>query len=251
MKSAPGVHEGKGRLLELEKQEREHTGIRPSKWGSTTFSVFHRGDQEPICPRVPLHYVRKQTTANGERSSRPELKEFETRVLGAQGTRLRMESVLLEDPAVEILKQTGACRLFLRPSPNLTRWRALAEVAERGATPSPWWTIPDVFSNPGRPASGARRSPSFRNACFQRCGIKRRDPAILILTGPNIVRQVDLSPADGAHSRSWPQMGSYVPRRAPASASSISSLRGFGASDRLTEGEFHVHGRDGRNRAHS
>jgi len=63
-----------------------------------------------------------------------------------------------------------------------------------------------------------------------------RDPAILILNGANMsgkstyLRQTALI-------ATWPNGFPMCRRRAPASASSISSFTRIGASDRLTEGE--------------
>jgi len=103
--------------------------------------------------------VRKQTTANGERYITPELKEFETRVLGAQERALRMESVLLETLRVEILKQTARLQAISQAVAELDAVAGLAEVAERRRYPSPWWTIPT--SSPSRKAGIRCSKKSF------------------------------------------------------------------------------------------
>ena len=46
---------------------------------------------------VPAHYERKQTLVNAERFITPELKEFETKVLGAEETICQLEYRLFEE----------------------------------------------------------------------------------------------------------------------------------------------------------
>jgi len=80
---------------------------------------------------VPLHYVRKQTTANGERYITPELKITKTRRTGAQERALRLESVLLQALREEILKKTAVLQSIAQNIAELDIFVSLAEVAER------------------------------------------------------------------------------------------------------------------------
>ncbi len=75
---------GKSWIAELEAGERERTGIKSLKIGYNAVFGYYIEVTRPNLPNVPEGYIRKQTTANGERFITPELKEMEARVLGAE-----------------------------------------------------------------------------------------------------------------------------------------------------------------------
>src|SRR4029077_7501280 len=125
------IHEGKNRLLNLEKQEREQTGIPSLKVGfNNVFGYFIEVTKTHLS-KVPMHYIRKQTTAGGERYITPELKEYETRILGAEERALRLESVLVQALREEILKKAKELQRIAQAVAELDVFASLAEVAER------------------------------------------------------------------------------------------------------------------------
>jgi DNA mismatch repair protein MutS len=75
---------GKGWIAQLEADERERTGIKSLKVGYNAVFGYYIEVSRPNLPQVPAEYVRKQTTANGERFITPDLKEMEAKVLGAE-----------------------------------------------------------------------------------------------------------------------------------------------------------------------
>jgi DNA mismatch repair protein MutS len=75
---------GKSWIAELETTERERTGIRSLKVGYNAVFGYYIEVSRPNLPLVPESYIRKQTTAQGERFITPDLKEMEARVLGAE-----------------------------------------------------------------------------------------------------------------------------------------------------------------------
>ena len=80
--------------------------------------------------KVPAHYARKQTIANGERFVTPELAELEKKVLAAEERRARGAELF------EPRRGRGGRRAPLRWCPRRggRRAAALAEVAHRAAT---------------------------------------------------------------------------------------------------------------------
>ena len=69
----------------MEARERERTGIPKLKTGyNRVFGYYIEVSNSPTPTRCREDYIRKQTLADGERYITQELKELETRVLGAQ-----------------------------------------------------------------------------------------------------------------------------------------------------------------------
>jgi DNA mismatch repair protein MutS len=88
---------GKQLILDLETQERAVTGIAKLKVGFNKVFGYFIEVSRLNSDKVPETYIRKQTLVNAERFITPELKEFETKVLGAQERRLELEYQLFID----------------------------------------------------------------------------------------------------------------------------------------------------------
>jgi DNA mismatch repair protein MutS len=75
---------GKSWIAELETKERERSGIKSLKVGFNSVFGYYIEVTRANLALVPKEYIRKQTTATGERYITPDLKEMETRILGAE-----------------------------------------------------------------------------------------------------------------------------------------------------------------------
>jgi DNA mismatch repair protein MutS len=75
---------GKSWIATLETTERERSGIKSLKVGYNAVFGYYIEVSRPNLPLVPEGYIRKQTTATGERFITPDLKEMEAKVLGAE-----------------------------------------------------------------------------------------------------------------------------------------------------------------------
>ncbi|GMX60950.1 DNA mismatch repair protein MutS [Paenibacillus elgii] len=83
---------GKQWLAELEKQERERTGIKSLKIGfNKVFGYFIEVTKSNLSQLEEGRYERKQTLANAERFVTPELKEKEALILEAQESMVDLE----------------------------------------------------------------------------------------------------------------------------------------------------------------
>lgn len=76
--------EGKDWIANLQKTERERTGISSLKVGFNKVFGYYIEITKANLDRVPDNYTRKQTLSNSERFITPELKEKEALVLGAE-----------------------------------------------------------------------------------------------------------------------------------------------------------------------
>jgi DNA mismatch repair protein MutS len=75
---------GKDFIANLQKSERERTGISSLKVGYNRVFGYYIEITKTNLPQVPDDYIRKQTLVNCERYITPELKEYESKVLGAE-----------------------------------------------------------------------------------------------------------------------------------------------------------------------
>ncbi len=98
---------GKQLILDLEAQERSATGIPKLKVGFNKVFGYFIEVSRLNSDKVPETYIRKQTLVNAERFITPELKEFETKVLGAQERRLELEYQLFTDIRQTLAKQSS------------------------------------------------------------------------------------------------------------------------------------------------
>ena len=71
-------------LQEFEDREKIRTGIRSLKVGYNRIFGYYIEVRHSGTDKIPANYVRKQTLANAERYVTQELKDFETKILGAQ-----------------------------------------------------------------------------------------------------------------------------------------------------------------------
>jgi DNA mismatch repair protein MutS len=82
---------GKDWIAKLQQDEIAATGIASLKVRFNSVFGYYIEVTRSNLDKVPPHYTRKQTIANGERFITPELKEMEARILGAEERSVRLE----------------------------------------------------------------------------------------------------------------------------------------------------------------
>jgi len=195
-------------LLQLERRERERTGIAGLKLGYNRVQGFFIEIARRDAERVPKEYVRRQTVKAAERFITSELKSFEDRVLGAREKALARERELYEQVLTELI----ATLVPLQTTAGaLAELDALAALAERACALE--WSQPELTDEARLVIEGGRHPvvERFTAAPFVPNDL-RLDAArrMLIITGPNMggkstyMRQAALI-AVLAH------IGSYVP----------------------------------------
>ena len=91
------LRDGKGMIAALEARERERTGIANLKVGFNKVFGYYLEVSKGRLGEVPADFIRKQTLVNAERFITPELKEFESKVSGAEEKRLELEYRLFNE----------------------------------------------------------------------------------------------------------------------------------------------------------
>jgi DNA mismatch repair protein MutS len=96
---------GKDWIAKLQADEIERTGISSLKVRFNSVFGYYIEVTKANLDKVPPHYIRKQTVANGERFITPELKEMEGKILGAEERSVKLEYEIFQRVRENILGQ--------------------------------------------------------------------------------------------------------------------------------------------------
>jgi DNA mismatch repair protein MutS len=118
---------GKDWIAKLQQDEIERTGIPSLKVRFNSVFGYYLEVTKANLDKVPPHYVRKQTVANGERYITPELKEMEGKILGAEERGMKLEYDLFQRVREEVLAQLA---IIQRTAAALAQLDVLAAFAE-------------------------------------------------------------------------------------------------------------------------
>ena len=222
-----------GFLLDLERRERERTGIATLKVGYNRVHGYYIELGRSHAERIPPEYTRRQTLKGAERYITEELKRFEDQVLGARERALMREKALFEALLAELAGDLAALQETVTALATLD---VLACLAERALTLD--WSEPELIDE-ARIEIKTGRHPVVEQAldgpfvpndlCLDEA---RR---LLVITGPNMggkstyMRQVALIVLL-AH------MGSHVPARAARIGPVDRIFTRIGAADELASG---------------
>jgi len=120
---------GKDWITELQKKERERTGIKSLKVGYNSVFGYYIEVTRPNLRLVPEEYERKQTTSTGERFTIPELKEKESVIRSADEKLLSMEQSVYQDILSLLGKGVGDLQEMAGGIAEIDLFASLAETA--------------------------------------------------------------------------------------------------------------------------
>jgi DNA mismatch repair protein MutS len=220
-------------LLELERRERERTGISGLKLGFNRVQGFFIEITRKDAERVPKDYIRRQTVKSAERFITEELKGFEDKVLSARDRALAREKEIYEAILTQLIDRLGPMQASGR---SLAMLDATAALAERACSLE--WTQPELVADACLIIEGGRHPvvERFSDAPFVPNDLRLgADRCMLIITGPNMggkstyMRQAALI-ALLAH------IGSYVPAERAVMGPLDRIFTRIGAADDLAGG---------------
>jgi DNA mismatch repair protein MutS len=204
------TRDGKDWLARLQQSEIERTGISTLKVRFNSVFGYYIEVTKSHLEKVPAHYTRKQTVANGERFITPELKEMESKILGAEERSLRLEYDLFLRVRESVIGHLTAIQQTARALAQLDVLGALAMTARLGN-----YCRPEVGAE-GKLEIREGRHPVLDQAIAEErfvpndTELNLEQQQIALITGPNMagkstyIRQVGLI-ALLAHT------GSFVP----------------------------------------
>jgi DNA mismatch repair protein MutS len=231
------LHHGRQTIAAMEERERQRTKIGSLKIRYNQVFGYYLEVSKPNLHLVPADYERKQTLANAERFTMPELKEYERKVLSAEERIAEIERRLFAELRAWTAERAPTLR---RAAAALAELDVLASFAHTAAERR--WTRP-VFDDTGELEIAGGRHPVIEpllerrgerfvpNDLFLDAAARR----ILLITGPNMggkstyLRQAALVVL-------LAQMGSFVPAERARLPVTDRIFTRIGASDNLARG---------------
>lgn len=228
--------EGKQWIAGLEAREKERTGIKSLKVGYNKVFGYYIEITKSNYDLVPQDYIRKQTLANAERFITPELKEYESLILGAEDRVVELEYQLFTEVREKV---SGQSRRLLEAARVIARLDALASLAEAAIKGN--YKKPQVRDSDEIHITGGRHpvvEKMLQGEWFvpNDTHMDNADNRLIVLTGPNMagkstyMRQVALLVL-------MAQIGSFIPADQAIIGIVDRIFTRVGASDDLATGQ--------------
>lgn len=115
----------------FEEQEKERTGIGNLKVRFNSVFGYYIEISKGNASRAPADYERRQTLANAERFTTPQLKEWEAKVLGAEEKILALEAKIFDEIRSAVRAETHKLQATARALATVDVLASLAETAAR------------------------------------------------------------------------------------------------------------------------
>jgi DNA mismatch repair protein MutS len=196
-------------IASLEARERTRSGISSLRIRYNNVFGYFIEVSKANAARVPANYERRQTLANAERYTTPELKEWETKVLGAEDRISQLETEIFGEICAQVSAETKRIQSSARALSALDALAALAETASRRRYVRPHMHDGDEIEIvKGRhPVIEAASSEQFIPNDLYMNNLTDR---LLIITGPNMGGK-STALRQTAIISILAQMGSFVP----------------------------------------
>ncbi len=120
---------GKDWIARLQADEITRTGIPSLKVRFNSVFGYYLEVTRANLDKVPPHYIRKQTIANGERYITPELKEMEGKILGAEERSVKLEYEIFQRVRETVLGQMASIQQTAAALAQLDVLASFAETA--------------------------------------------------------------------------------------------------------------------------
>ncbi|QSW90545.1 DNA mismatch repair protein MutS [Flavobacterium endoglycinae] len=228
---------GKEFLEGIEKRESERTGISSLKISFNNVFGYYIEVRNTHKDKVPEEWIRKQTLVNAERYITEELKEYETKILGAEEKIYKIETELFEQLVAWIATYIKPVQMNAFLVAQLDCLCSFTQLANENQYVCP--EIDETFElqikNGRHPVIEKQLpvgTPYIANDVF----LDRETQQIIMITGPNmsgksaILRQTALIVL-------LAQMGSFVPADSVRMGVVDKIFTRVGASDNISMGE--------------
>ncbi len=230
-------HSGKDYIIQIQQREIEKTGISSLKIGYNNVFGYYIEVRNTHKDKVPEDWVRKQTLTQAERYITSELKEYETKVLEAEGKMLQIEIELFQKLVVELSRYVEGIQLNATLIGKLDCLLSFASMAMDSEYVRPEIVEGDVLDiKDGRHPVIEKLLPVDESYIANDVMLNKDDQQIMIITGPNmsgksaLLRQTALIVL-------LAQMGSFVPASSATIGLVDKIFTRVGASDNISQGE--------------
>lgn len=228
---------GKNYLDEMLERETEKTGIPSLKIAFNNVFGYYIEVRNTHKNKVPENWIRKQTLVNAERYITDELKEYETKILGAEERIAELEQKLFLQLIQSVVTYIKPIQQNAQTVAKLDCVLSFAQLAIENNYVNP--TVDnstDIEIKNGRHPVIEKQLPIGEEYVANDIVLNRNQQQIIMITGPNmsgksaILRQTALIVL-------LAQMGSYVPAQQAKIGMVDKIFTRVGASDNISMGE--------------
>ena len=227
--------DGQGIITRVELQEKERTGIKNLKVGYNRVFGYYIEVPRSYTGDVPEHYIRKQTLANAERYITEELKQLETRVLGAKDRSVALEYQLFTAVRNAVADQLVRIQTTAQAVATLDVLCSFATVAASRKYVCPVIDMNGVIDikNGRHPVvESLQDAPFVPNDVY----LDNHSHRVAVITGPNMAGKSTFM-RQTALIVLMAQIGSFVPADSATVGIVDSIFTRVGASDDLASGQ--------------
>jgi len=231
------LYSGKDYLVQLQQREIERTGIPSLKVGFNNVFGYYIEVRNTHKDKVPEEWIRKQTLVSAERYITEELKEYETKILGAEEKIQELETNLFNDLVLSLIDYIQAIQLNASIIARLDCLLSFATLATENKYVRPVLIDSDIIDiKQGRHPVIEKQLPIDESYIPNDVYLDKKKQQIIILTGPNmsgksaLLRQTALIVL-------LAQIGSYVPAESAQIGIVDKIFTRVGASDNISLGE--------------
>jgi DNA mismatch repair protein MutS len=228
---------GKDYLLSLQVKEAENTGISSLKVGYNNVFGYYLEVTNIHKDKVPPQWSRKQTLTNAERYITEELKEYETKILGAEEKILAIEQRIFNELLISMLDWIYPIQLNAQLIAKLDVLHSFSVTAIANKYVRPQITEDYAIDiQNGRHPVIETQLPIGEKYIANNMYLDNERQQILMITGPNmsgksaLLRQTALIVL-------MAQIGSFVPAESASIGLVDKIFTRVGASDNISSGE--------------
>jgi DNA mismatch repair protein MutS len=231
------LYNGKEYLADLQARESERTGITSLKVSFNNVFGYYIEVRNTHKDKVPPEWIRKQTLVSAERYITEELKEYESKILGAEEKIIALETKLFTDLVLAILEFIPPIQLDSSLIARLDCLQSFAVIALENDYVRPVLNDSRTLEvSEGRHPVIEKQLPVGESYVPNDMILDTEDQQIIILTGPNmsgksaLLRQTALIVL-------MAQTGCFVPAKAANIGMVDKIFTRVGASDNISLGE--------------
>ncbi|MFN8240311.1 MAG: DNA mismatch repair protein MutS [Bacteroidales bacterium] len=181
------LYSGKDYLVDLQNRESQRTGITSLKVGFNNVFGYYIEVRNTHKDKVPQDWIRKQTLVNAERYITEELKEYESKILGAEEKILDLESRLFNDLVLSLVEYIPAIQLDSALAGKLDCLLSFAVVSKENSYVRP--VLDDsrrIDIREGRHPVIEKQLPPGESYIPNDIFLDTEEQQVIILTGPNM-----------------------------------------------------------------
>ncbi len=231
------IHNSKDVLLEIQQREIERTGISSLKVGFNTVFGYYLEVTNRYKDQAPNDWIRKQTLTNGERYITEELKDLETKILGAEDKILELETRLFEQLVFSVADYVQPIQHNAQLIARLDCLLAFARVSDKFKYCRPQINDSLVIDiKDGRHPVIEQHLPLGESYVPNDVLLDSDHQQILLITGPNMAGKSALL-RQTALICLMAQMGCFVPATEARLGLLDKVFTRVGASDNISSGE--------------